>query len=396
MVKIYFGLLNVLLSISFVCSFQISALQQTLLPRWKQRVGIPTPLYATWSNGQAIKEYQDFLSSGRSTLDTTEDGPSVIITPDPFNPTPLASALFKMGDGEDILLSPTDPIPTTLGNRESFPIYICVPNTLLDDVIGVNLFSLWEDKRDDLVYVTTTKGNIEPVLKNFGLPRDATSQLLVGFTVPTNSNFFPMDLSVKYGEDSQAMDKFAGESCATGKWRDAIAQRLNNKMIRCKSCFYREWKRDMWEKSAFDAVFNLMGAVIGDGTTIAEVAEFYGDDASEMAWQMSSMLRGSNAIALSYGFEERMFEYAVASCKDTVCTIEPDTWDFVNGVFLETSLKGLSMGFGDPAPLHTEYVDLAVNKRGLLQGKEVIIPGADKIQRKSIMREGNLRADGAI
>jgi len=353
-------------------------------------------LQAVWSNGQAIREYQDFLSSGKSALDKMEDVPSIIITADPSNPTPLANALQKMGDRKDLLLSPTDTIPETLENRESFPIYLCLSRNELEESISTNLFSLWESKYNDLVYCSTSKGNIEPLLSQFGLARDSTSQLLVGFTTPSNLNLFPLDMCIKFGVDAQSMDKYAGESSACGKWRDAIVDRLDKARIRCKSCFYREWKRDMWEKSIFDATFHLIGACVGEGTTIADVGKFYGDDASDMIWQLSSMLRGSNAIALPYGFEERMFEFAEASGKDTICTIEPDSWGFVNDIFLQTSLKGLNMGFGDPAPLHTEYVDLAVSNRGLLQGKDVVIPKDMKTQRKSIMREGNLRADGVI
>merc|ERR1712071_180034 len=183
-------------------------------------------------------------------------------------------------------------------------------------------------------------GNIEPTLKQFGLPRDATSQLLVGFSTPdAKSAFVPIDLCVRFGEDAQNLDKYAGESSACGKWRDAIAARLERNLIRCKSCFYREWRREMWEKSVFDAAFHLVGACVGDNMSVAEVGQFYGDDASEMAWQLSSMLRGSNAIALTYGFEERMFEYAKESGKDVRCTIEPETWDFVNGVFFTNVIK---------------------------------------------------------
>jgi len=357
---------------------------------------IRTPLHATWSNGQAIKEYQDFLSSGKQELDTTEDGPSIIITSDVNNPNPLANALLKMGDGDDVLLLPTDTIPDVIGDRNSFPIYLCLPPNELGPAIRTHLFSTWDDKRDDLVYCTTQKTNIEPVLREFGLPRDATSQLLVGFTTPKNSAFAPMDLSVKFGQDASFIDKYAGESSSCGKWRDAIASRLDKNLIRCKSCFYREWKRDMWERSAFDSAFNLIGACAGEKITLAEVAEFYDEDASEMVWQMSSMLRGSQAIALSYGFEERMFEYAASSGKDIYASIEPDTWDFSNGVFLQTSIKGLEMGFGDPAPLHTEYVDYAINHKKLIPGGSIEIPAVAESQRNSIMRKGNLRADGKI
>lgn len=411
--------------VSSLPSFSSAFVQQvpSLFPylSWSSSRTKGTVLDATWSNGQAIKEYQDFLSSGKSTMDTTEDGASVIIASSPSHP--LAAAMLRMGKGDDIVVAPGDPIPAVVGGRSEFPVYVCLSPCELKAHLSAHLFSAWDDKRDDLVFLSPLKGNIEPLLQTFGLPRDATSQLLVSFTTPP-SNFRPMDTSCGLGLDAQGSDKFAFESAACGKWKDAVAARLHDNDIRCKTGFYREWRRFMWERSVFDAVFHLVGVCAniqtqdseGDGdstddssnsnnnsnspNTLADVAKFYGDDASDMAWQMSSMLRGSNAIALTYGFEERMFVYAETKCQDVPCSIEHDTWDHVNAVFLRTSLKGLSMGFGDPAPTHTEYARFA-KEHGLLDfgggTTEVEIPEYDGVeQRLSIMREGNLRADGVI
>lgn len=349
-----------------------------------------------------LNQYQDFLSSGGGDKNLQSDGPCLIITSDKSNPSPLAEAIYKTNkEKTDIYIQPEDEIPSTMPSfgtkdeeRTSFPIYVCLPDKELSDAISKHLFDNWEDKRDDLVFITSN-GNIEPTLKKFGLPRDATSQLLVSFTCP-GGDFQPMDNSVNLGLDSQFQEKFAGESVSCGKWKDAIAARLDANEIRCRPLFMRDFKRNMWEKCTFDAVFNLIGASAGDDVTLKEVAEFYGDDASEMAWQISSMLRGSMAIALSYGFEERMFEYATRKGAKTLCKIDPETWDFINGVFLEISLLGLSKGFGDPAPLHTEYVAYCVQDKGLLKGKEINIPETTIEQRESIMRKGNLRADGVI
>lgn len=366
------------------------------------RIGTSTTkLQVSWSNGQAIKEYQDFLASGKSTLDTTSDGASIIITSKASHP--LVEALLKMGMGDDIVIGPNDPIPSTLSSgggepdRTEFPIYVCLDPSELNEAVNAHLFHNWDEKRDDLVFLSTAKGNIEPTLKVFGLPRDATSQLLVSFSTP-GGVYQPMDMCVNLGLDGGGVDnKYAMESCACGKWKDAIAARLERNNIRCRTAFYREFKRNMWEKSVFDSVFHLIGAcAVDDKTTIADVANFYGDMASEMAWQMSSLLRGSNAIALTYGWEERMFSFAEMRGTEILCSVESETWDYSNGAFLATSIMGREKGFGDPAELHTEYVSYAVKERGLLQGMNIVIPEVTGEQRKSIMREGNLRADGVI
>lgn len=374
------------------------------------------PLSATWSNGQAIREYNDFLATGRSTPEEMEDGPSVIITNDPQSP--LVRALFRLGDGDDVILAPGDALPSHVGNDDShtsYPIYLCIEPRQLQAAMTEHLFSTWEERQNDLVYVSPP--NQETALRAVGLPRDTTSQLLVGFTTPTQDGFRPLDSCISLGLDARGEDTYAFESVACGKWKDAVAARLEKNDIRCRPAFYRDWRRSMWERSVFDAVFHLIGVCVNvnqqqeedsgssssssssnqQPLTIAQVADYYADDAEEIAWQLSSMLRGSNAIALTYGFEERMFTYAQQRCQNTVCTLNPDTWDHINGVFLQTSIKGLNMGFGDPAPLHTEYVRFAY-RMGLLHNMDNIEmpPEAAGAQRPSIMRQGNLRADGVI
>eukprot|EP00586_Coscinodiscus_wailesii_P018895 CAMPEP_0172515594 /NCGR_PEP_ID=MMETSP1066-20121228/269288_1 /TAXON_ID=671091 /ORGANISM="Coscinodiscus wailesii, Strain CCMP2513" /LENGTH=398 /DNA_ID=CAMNT_0013296709 /DNA_START=119 /DNA_END=1315 /DNA_ORIENTATION=+ len=358
-----------------------------------------TKLGVSWSNGQAIQEYQDFLSGKSQNLNDRDDGPSLIITGNPDaandNNNLLLDALLKLNpNNDDIVIRPGDPLPATVAGRDEFPIYVTAPPSQLSSILSSNLSNNWDAKRDDLVFFTTDKGNVEEVLRRYGLVRDGTTQVLACFSTP-GAVLAPQDLSVTYGLDAAGEGKKAMETVTCGKWRDAIAKRLEGGGIGVKRMFHREWRRHMWEKTVFDAAFHLIGAIREEKTTVWDVAEYYGDEVEEMVWQLSGLLRGAMAVTLTYGFEERMFEYALKMGKESVCEISDETFAFTNEVFLDYSSKGLKAGFGDPAPMHTEYVAYAVDVRGLL--KTVTVPDTNVEQtRKTIMRQGNLRADGVV
>jgi hypothetical protein len=138
----------------------------------------------------------------------------------------------------------------------------------------------------------------------------------------------------------------------------------------------------MWEKSVSDAVFHLLGVVRSEPTNVATVATYYNAEASDMLWEMSGLLRGWKALTLTYGFEERMFGEAEANGSDQTCTLINEMWPFIwgNPIFLES-------------PMFLEYLHYAQTEKGLLQG--IQLPPM-KDEGSSKMRQGNLRADGAI
>lgn len=240
----------------------------------------------------------------------------------------------------------------------------------------------WKLRSSDFIFCSGGPicGCIEPVLKGAGFARDSMTQLLVsGFTLPGPAGK-PQDLSCKIGLDASGENKYAGESAVCGKWAGAVKERLERNGIRCKSGFYREWRRLMWEQAAFDAVFNLVGVVRAEPTTIQDVANYYEQEASDMLWQVTSCLRGMLAVTLSYGFEERLFGFAELQYKDVPCRVSDEMYPFVFCAPLDQSKK------------IAEYLNYSKDERGLLQNSNMPISST----KPSLMRQGNLRADGVI
>lgn len=195
-------------------------------------------LKATWSNGQAIKEYQDFLASGKQEIERESDGPSVIVksgspTADSSPSALMVTAIASLGTGDDVVLTPGSPLPPTMGNRESYPIYVVVPPSELHDFIK-NLPDDWKPRREDFVFLSGGKicGVIEPVLKDYGYARDSMTQLLCGGFSTPGATGRPQDLSCKVGIDASGEDKWAGETATCGKWAGAVAERFEAHGIR--------------------------------------------------------------------------------------------------------------------------------------------------------------------
>lgn len=201
-----------------------------------------TRLYSTWSNGQAIKEYQDFLESGNQDIPMKDDVPSLIVAPSGGDPSSweLVAAVVALGAGEDVVIEAGMPLPGEVGGNTSYPIYICVYPSELKDFLS-NAPEDWKARMSDFVFFSGTKkcGCIEPILKERGLARDSITQVLLGFSLPGPSGK-PQDLSIKIGVDASGEDKWAGESAVCGEWQGAFAERLERNGIRVRKGFYRE------------------------------------------------------------------------------------------------------------------------------------------------------------
>ncbi len=89
----------------------------------------------------------------------------------------MVEALVSLGNGDDIVLTPTSPMPQMVGNRDSFPIYVALPPSELNDFIK-NLPDDWKPKREDFVFLSggSICGVIEPILKSYGYARDSMTQ----------------------------------------------------------------------------------------------------------------------------------------------------------------------------------------------------------------------------
>lgn len=360
---------------------------------FEKKVSSPSALgMATWSNGQAIKEYQDFLSTGKSELEKEEDGPSVIVqSSNPNNVLSLTDAIIGLGEGNDLVLNPSDTLPVTLGDRSSYPIYIALPPYELKEFIQ-NLNDEWKSRAEDFVFFSGGKicGVVEPVLREFGMCRDSMTQVVVGFSMPLPGTGLggttkkPEDLSCMIGNDAQGEEKWAGETQTCGKWNAAVASRLHENGIRCKTVFYREWRRAMWERAVFDCVFNVVGSVREEKTDHADVAMFYELEASDLMWELANNLRGGLAVTLIYGFEDRLFSIAEMRGKDDICELPDVMFDYSQNIF------------PGQCRMLKEYLNYAKDQCGLLQSVNVppVPTQLDGLPPKT--RQGNLRADGVI
>jgi len=343
---------------------------------------------ATWSDSKAVKEYQEFLASGLQEIELKDDTPSVIlVSPNEadveFNElNSMAQALMHMSGGNDVILSPYQPLPETLGESSEYPIYITLPPSEIELFID-NLDPSYEERQMDFCFFAGgfQYANIEEILQERGYCRDTMTQILItGMEIGAQGI---KDGAVNLGPAGNGDDKWAGECTACGKWNGAIAKRLERYDVRCSTDFYREWRRKMWERNCMDAVMNLVGSVRAEPTTLADVANYYEEEVSDILWEISGKLRGWKAITLMFGFEERMYGYAEKQNEQQVAVIDelyPYIWG--NKCFTESNK-------------YLEYLHYAQSEMGLLQ-TITLPPMKDESELVSKMRQGNLRADGVV
>ena len=150
-------------------SFRISpsCWSQSLRPRACSRQGWRMQV---WSNPQALEEYQDLLSGKEQVASV--DTPSVIV-----GGGRVGEMLRGAGGGDDGVVGRGGQIPEMHEGLESFPVYVCVPTSELENVIR----SCPQSKLDDLVFVQD--GMIEPILKKYALCGNENTQMLPYFTL---------------------------------------------------------------------------------------------------------------------------------------------------------------------------------------------------------------------
>jgi len=373
------------LSFTSISAFSIVGSSSTTATSSSSSSSSSSALYmATWSDSKAVKEYQDFLSSGNQEIILAKDQASVILfSPDGANE--LAESLWAMGKGDDVVIQAGQDLPQQLGGNPTYPIYITLPPNQLAYFLQ-NLPESYKARYEDLVFFSggLYYGNIEDILKENGLCRDSMTQAMMTGYVRTPSGQFK-DLTTDLGLDAQGEKKLAGECCACGKWNGAIKERLERNGINCVTDFYRDWRRKMWERHILDAVFNLVGSVRKESTTLANVAQYYEEEVSDMVWEISQQLRGWKAMSLTFGFEERIFGIAENTGKDQQCVVLDEAYQWIWGNKVLTD-----------APTFLEYLWYAKEEMGLL--KTVQLPPKQREGQgvSTKMRSGNLRADGVV
>jgi len=299
-----------------------------------------------WSNQQAIEEYQDLLSG--KAMEDRADVPSVII-----GQGRVGELMKAGGSGEDVMLGRGGMIPPEVDGNRDFPIYVCVPNDEVENIIR----SCPVEKLDDLVFMQS--GMLEPVLKKYALCGNDNTQL--------NPIFWQYDVGSRpqqaltdMGPDSFGVTKYAGETTVCGKWSGAVVQRLKRHNLDCKRLYYRDWRRTMIEKTIFDSVFNLIG-VLHDGQTLGEVGLYYRGEVEDMLYEINQGLRGHMAVTLLFGVEERLFAHAQhQNVEWRPAKMENFKWR--NGFLYAISKQCFENDFPDPMRMHTQYLEYAKEK----------------------------------
>ena len=80
-----------------------------------------------------------------------DDVPSLVVAPSTGDPSSwdLVAAVIALGAGEDVVIQPGTSLPAEVGNSTSFPIYICVEPSELENFLD-NLPADWKAKQSDL------------------------------------------------------------------------------------------------------------------------------------------------------------------------------------------------------------------------------------------------------
>lgn len=300
-----------------------------------------------WSNEQAVQEYRDLLEGNAPK--PTEDGPAVIV-----GGGRMGNCLKDMGKGEDVIITRGGQIPLVLPEvGAEFPVYVCVREDDVEEVIR----SCPKEKVDDLVFVQ--EGNMELLLKKYGLCGNDNTQAILNFNVVQKGSR-PQNCRVEMEPDSFGQPKYAGETVVCGKWGDALKARLERSSIPCEKLYYRDWRRHMFEKVIFDSVFNLVG-LLHQEQTIGEVGKYYFGEVEDMIYEINGALRGAFALTLLYGVEERLLAYSQGMNMEYKKS-EVSNFKWRNGFIYSMAEMARKVGFDDPTPMHTEYLEYAKNK----------------------------------
>ena len=325
-----------------------------------------TQLQAVWSNANAIKDYHNMLSGVVN--ERLDDGPGVVLG---LKGDAFADAYAKLAPGTpDLRINFGDAPPETIkgsdeeGDLNEFPIYVICMSPDASSSLEYALDAIPEDKKEDLVFLQ--RGDmIEPTLKKRGLARERQTQAVLYYGLNEFGKIEDDRCSI--GEDAMGQQKFAAESCVTGKWAGAVADRCRRAGFFCAEFFHRDWRRQMIEAVVFESTYNLVGAV-HKHVPVSEVHEFFGGEVDDMLYEIQRGLRGHLAVTLLSGFEERMAAYAAAqkrSKTDNRLSSCSGSSPYRNAFFYAISTDALAREFPDPSPTHTEYWEFA-RENGLL------------------------------
>lgn len=325
-----------------------------------------TPLPCLWqirSDQQHTEDYFRFIE-GKEAPEKV-DQPSVIIGKGKLG---QALAEWSTFGKDDVLVDRGETIPLTLTAAngtvyESFPIYVCVHEWQVEEVI----LACPKEKRNDLVFMQSAC--LENLLKRYGLCNKKTTQCVPYFSVSPLG--LPIDGRVQYDvSKTDGEPKYAGQTSVCGLWRGAVAERLKKKGLHVVTMDYMYWRKQMLERLLFDSVFGLLACVhAGSGEkTYGELAQNHWEEIDDILSELNRAVANIMAVVLLTHVDRRLRGLAEGpSWRDKrprMATAQE--YPYRNGVLRSLSRTFTSRGFPSPMATHDEYLNFAKERKLVL------------------------------
>jgi hypothetical protein len=244
----------------------------------------------------------------------------------------VGQALANMGGGADLVLKRGDKFPV---DAPAGPIIVCTRNDVLDQVV----FGIPPGRWGDLIFLQN--GVLQPWLEEKGLQN--CTQMLAYFAV------------AKLGEDPTdgvtALNP-EGLTSATGKWAQAMADRLSSAGLSCHVLSKEEYQVRMYEKLIWISAFMIVGAANG-GCSVGEVAASHRNQLTDIIGELAGIASSSSGVTFPSGLVDRLVAYGNSVAHFPTAMKE---FEWRNGFFYKISQKAMNGGKDDPAPKHSKLL----------------------------------------
>jgi len=244
----------------------------------------------------------------------------------------VGEALASMGGGKDVVLRRGDPFPA---DAPAGPIIVCTRNDVLEQVVHGIPPGRW----GDLVFLQN--GVLQPWLEKKGLQK--CTQMLAYFAV------------AKLGDpvtDGKTELNPEGLTSITGKWGEAVAQRLHAQNLSCHVLSKEDYAVRMFEKLIWICSFMVVGASHG-GCTVGEVCQEHRSQLSEVISELAGVCSATQGVTFGPHLTERLCSYGMSVAHFPTAVKE---FEWRNGFFYNISENAIASGKDDPAPLHSELL----------------------------------------
>jgi len=198
----------------------------------------------------------------------------------------VGQMLKAKGDKSDVMVRSTSEMKFQLkknpgGSGADGPIYLCVPNSALDELVE----ACPEDRRQDLVFMGS--GNLGDFLEDKGL--QDCSQALIYFVI-SKLGEDPVDGVTDLDPD--------GLTCAVGKWAPDLAKRLRQVNMSCKILTPEQFEVSRAERLVWTCSVHLVAKANDLRTIGAVVPEPFWKQTEDCMRELAATVHSTTVIAV--------------------------------------------------------------------------------------------------